>query len=135
MTIYSPRACEFKPEYTGKLNFYLSALDEYVKLPDENPSIGIILCKSKSDKIVELSFRDTSKPTQHQRPNCKRGVFSPASPIIGFRERVCRPKNENARSVLWDTCMMLICEKRQDIFSATPAENRFFSNEAIVGRK
>ena len=53
---------EFKPEYTGKLNFYLSALDEYVKLPDENPSIGIILCKSKSDKIVELSFRDTSKP-------------------------------------------------------------------------
>lgn len=53
---------EFKPEYTGKLNFYLSALDEYVKLPDENPSIGIILCKSKNDKIVELSFRDTSKP-------------------------------------------------------------------------
>ena len=53
---------EFKPEYTGKLNFYLSALDEYVKLPGENPSIGIILCKSKSDKIVELSFRDTSKP-------------------------------------------------------------------------
>ena len=53
---------EFKPEYTGKLNFYLSALDEYVRLPGENPSIGIILCKSKSDKIVELSFRDTSKP-------------------------------------------------------------------------
>ena len=53
---------EFKPEYSGKLNFYLSALDEYVKLPDENPSIGIILCKSKSNKIVELSFRDTSKP-------------------------------------------------------------------------
>ena len=53
---------EFKPEYTGKLNFYLSALDEYVKLPEENPSIGIILCKSKSNKIVELSFRDTTKP-------------------------------------------------------------------------
>ena len=52
----------FRPEYTGKLNFYLSALDEYVKLPDENPSIGIVLCKSKSEKIVELSFRDTSKP-------------------------------------------------------------------------
>ena len=34
---------EFKPEYAGKLNFYLSALDEYVKLPHENPSIGIIL--------------------------------------------------------------------------------------------
>lgn len=53
---------EFKPEYAGKLNFYLSALDEYVKLPDEKPSIGIILCKSQSRKTVEFAFRDTSKP-------------------------------------------------------------------------
>ena len=53
---------EFKPEYTGKMNFYLAALDKYVKLPDENPSIGIILCKTKIDEIVELSFSDTSKP-------------------------------------------------------------------------
>lgn len=53
---------EFKPEYAGKLNFYLSALDEYIKLPHENPSIGIILCKSQSKKIVEFAFRDTSKP-------------------------------------------------------------------------
>lgn len=53
---------EFKPEYTGKMNFYLAALDKYVKLPDENPSIGIILCKTKNDEIVELSFSDTSKP-------------------------------------------------------------------------
>jgi predicted nuclease of restriction endonuclease-like (RecB) superfamily len=53
---------EFKPEYVGKLNFYLSALDEYVKLPHENPSIGIILCKSQSKKTVEFAFRDTNKP-------------------------------------------------------------------------
>lgn len=53
---------EFKPEYAGKLNFYLSALDEYIKLPHENPSIGIILCKSQSRKIVEFAFRDTNKP-------------------------------------------------------------------------
>ena len=53
---------EFKPEYTGKMNFYLAALDKYVKLPDENPSIGIVLCKTKDDEIVELSFSDTSKP-------------------------------------------------------------------------
>lgn len=53
---------EFKPEYAGKLNFYLSALDEYIKLPHENPSIGIILCKSQSQKIVEFAFRDTNKP-------------------------------------------------------------------------
>ncbi|MDR0748075.1 MAG: DUF1016 domain-containing protein [Tannerellaceae bacterium] len=43
-------------------NFYLSALDEYEKKPHENPSIGIILCKEKSNRIVEFAFRDTSKP-------------------------------------------------------------------------
>ncbi|MDR3243511.1 MAG: PDDEXK nuclease domain-containing protein [Elusimicrobiota bacterium] len=53
---------EFKPEHIGKMNFYLSALDEYIKQPHENPSIGIILCKEKSNKIVEFSFRDTNKP-------------------------------------------------------------------------
>ncbi len=52
---------KFKPEYLGKMNFYLSALDEMVKQPHENPSIGIILCKSKTDKVVEFSFRDFSK--------------------------------------------------------------------------
>ncbi|MDR1225601.1 MAG: PDDEXK nuclease domain-containing protein [Prevotellaceae bacterium] len=53
---------DFKPEYVGKLNFYLSALDEYVKMPHENPSIGIVLCKSQREKTVEFAFRDTSKP-------------------------------------------------------------------------
>ena len=53
---------KFKPEYIGKLNFYLSALDDLVKQPHENPSIGIILCKEKDNKKVEYSFRDFSKP-------------------------------------------------------------------------
>lgn len=53
---------EFKPEYVGKLNFYLSALDEYVKLPHENPSIGIVLCKDKDVRTVEFAFRDLHKP-------------------------------------------------------------------------
>jgi len=53
---------KFKAEYVGKMNLYLSALDEMVKQPHENPSIGIILCKEKNNKIVEFAFRDTSKP-------------------------------------------------------------------------
>jgi predicted nuclease of restriction endonuclease-like (RecB) superfamily len=52
----------FKPEYAGKLNFYLSALDTYVKMPQEKPSIGIVLCKSQNEEAVEFAFRDTSKP-------------------------------------------------------------------------
>jgi len=53
---------DFKPEFLGKMNFYLSALDDLVRLPHENPSIGIILCKSKKQKTVEYAFRDMSKP-------------------------------------------------------------------------
>ena len=53
---------KFKPEYAGKMNFYLSALDDLVKQPHENPSIGIILCKEKNNKTVEYSFRDMGKP-------------------------------------------------------------------------
>jgi len=53
---------EFKPEYLGKMNFYLSALDDLVRLPHENPSIGIILCKTKKQRIVEYAFRDMTKP-------------------------------------------------------------------------
>ncbi|MBQ9417533.1 MAG: DUF1016 family protein [Bacteroidales bacterium] len=53
---------KFKPEYVGKMNYYLSALDEYVRLPEENPSIGIILCRSVNEKKVEFSFRDLNKP-------------------------------------------------------------------------
>ena len=52
---------KFKAEYAGKMNLYLSALDEYVKQAHENPSIGIILCKSKNSKVVEFAFRDMNK--------------------------------------------------------------------------
>jgi len=52
----------FKPEYAGKMQFYLSALNDRAKLPDENPSIGIILCKEKSRTIVEYALKDTKKP-------------------------------------------------------------------------
>lgn len=53
---------EFKAPYMGQMNLYLTALDEYVKRADENPSIGIILCREKSDKIVEFAFRNVSSP-------------------------------------------------------------------------
>jgi len=52
---------KFKAEYAGKMNLYLSALDEYIKQPHENPSIGIILCKEKTNKVVEFAFRDFNK--------------------------------------------------------------------------
>ena len=53
---------EFKPEYKGKMEFYLNVLDETVKLPNENPSIGIIICKSKNRTIVEYALRHSGSP-------------------------------------------------------------------------
>lgn len=53
---------EFEPEYAGKLNYYLSALDTLVKLPEENPSIGILLCRTKDNMEVEFALRDINKP-------------------------------------------------------------------------
>lgn len=53
---------EFKPEYTGKLNFYLSAVDDLLRHPNDNPSIGIILCKTKDNATAEYALRDINKP-------------------------------------------------------------------------
>jgi predicted nuclease of restriction endonuclease-like (RecB) superfamily len=53
---------EFKPSYLGQLNFYLSALDEFIRQSDEAPSIGIILCKEANRNIVEFAVRDYTKP-------------------------------------------------------------------------
>ena len=56
------KAGKFKPEYAGKMNFYLEALDNYVKLEHENPSIGIILCREKKNTIVEFAFKRVDRP-------------------------------------------------------------------------
>lgn len=53
---------EFLPEFVGKMQFYLAVLDDQVRLSDENPTIGIILCKSKDKTIVEYALRESNKP-------------------------------------------------------------------------
>jgi len=54
---------DFKPEYLGKTSFYLEALDRDVRKEDENPSVGIILCKSKDDEVVEYALSRHLSPT------------------------------------------------------------------------
>ncbi|MEO0732412.1 MAG: PDDEXK nuclease domain-containing protein [Bacteroidota bacterium] len=56
------KATKFKPEYLGKMNFYLNVLDDKVRLPEENPSLGIILCKEQDDVMVEYSLRGHTRP-------------------------------------------------------------------------
>ena len=56
------KATAFKPEHAGKMNFYLSAVDDLMRHPDDKPSIGIILCKAKNKVVAEYALRDISKP-------------------------------------------------------------------------
>ncbi len=55
---------EFSPEYLGKINFYLEALDKKQKLEHENPSVGLILCKTKDDEIVNYAMNRSLSPTK-----------------------------------------------------------------------
>lgn len=53
---------KFKPEYVSKMDFYLEGLDRQIKKPDENPSVGLLLCASKNDEVVEYALSRTLSP-------------------------------------------------------------------------
>ena len=56
------KATAFKPEHAGKLNFYLSAVDAQLKAPDDKPTIGLLLCKSKKRLVAEYALSGIEKP-------------------------------------------------------------------------
>jgi len=62
LVLFELKIQEFEPEFIGKLNFYLEALDRDVKRPNENPSIGILLCKGKDSEVVEYSMARNISP-------------------------------------------------------------------------
>jgi predicted nuclease of restriction endonuclease-like (RecB) superfamily len=82
LVVYELKRGKFKPAYAGQLNFYLNVLDEKVKLPHENSSIGIILCKEKNNTVVEFSVRSIDKAmgvatykTSKQVPDEMKGIL------------------------------------------------------------
>jgi predicted nuclease of restriction endonuclease-like (RecB) superfamily len=56
------KAVKFKPEFAGKLNFYISAVDDLLRSDEDKPTIGLLICKSKNDMVVEYALRDLNKP-------------------------------------------------------------------------
>lgn len=56
------KATDFKPEFAGKMNFYLSVIDDKMRHPDDKPSIGLLLCKGKNKVVAEYALRDINKP-------------------------------------------------------------------------
>ena len=60
---YELKISEFHPSHLGQLQFYLEALDRDIKKPHENPSIGILICKSKDDEVVKYAMNRNMSPT------------------------------------------------------------------------
>lgn len=80
---------KFKPEYAGKLNFYLSAVDTQLKHPQDNPSIGLILCKYKDKVEAEYSLRDIQKPigiSEYQLTQALPKIFETKLPTVAQLE-------------------------------------------------
>jgi len=63
LVVFELKTTKFKPEHIGQLEFYLEALDRDVKLPHENPSIGVLLCREKNDEVVEYALSRSLSPT------------------------------------------------------------------------
>ena len=59
---YELKATDFMPEYLSKLNYYISAIDDLIKMPEDNPTIGLLLCRSKNNTKVEYALRGMTQP-------------------------------------------------------------------------
>jgi predicted nuclease of restriction endonuclease-like (RecB) superfamily len=74
------KTTNFKPEYSGKMSFYVSVVDDLLRHPDDKPTIGIILCKSRNQTVAEYALRDVNKPIavsqyKHELPESLQNVL------------------------------------------------------------
>jgi hypothetical protein len=75
------KAVDFKPEFAGKMNFYLSAVDDLMRKPADNPTIGILICKRKDNFIAEYALRDIHKPPRRKPEVFGICIHFPSSPV------------------------------------------------------
>jgi predicted nuclease of restriction endonuclease-like (RecB) superfamily len=89
---------KFMPEYAGKLNYYLSAVDSQLKKATDNPTIGILLCKMKNKIDVEYALRDIHKPmgvSEYLLTNAIPEDFKPQLPSVEELERELEKRQQN----------------------------------------
>jgi hypothetical protein len=93
---------DFHPGYLGQLNFYLSALDKLMKKPDENPTIGLLLCEKVNKPVVELAVQGYSQPIGIATYQALRNIPEPyktLAPVIdGVRKVMVESKRDEAKS-------------------------------------
>ncbi|MFT6778019.1 MAG: hypothetical protein ACJAV1_001947 [Paraglaciecola sp.] len=76
---------DFEPEHAGKLNFYIKAVDEQLRQPGDEPTIGILLCKSKDRLVAEYALSDINKPigvSEYQLTQSLRDSLKPSLPSV-----------------------------------------------------
>ena len=86
------KATSFKPEYTGKMNFYLSAVDDLLRHPDDKLSLGLILCKTRSKIVAEYALRNVGSPMSIAHYTTKLVASLPAE----FKDSLPRPEEIEA---------------------------------------
>jgi predicted nuclease of restriction endonuclease-like (RecB) superfamily len=102
------KSTAFKPEYTGQLNFYLSAVDDLLRAPDDKPTIGLLLCKTKNNVVAEYSLRDINKPIG----------------IAGYETKIVKNLPKNLKSSL-PTIKEIEAElKKKEILAGTKTNKR-----------
>ena len=84
---------EFEPEHAGKMNFYLSAVDDLLRHAGDAPSIGLILCKRSNRVVVEYALRDTAKPMGVATYEVRRGRRCRTTSRGTCRRRSNSPRN------------------------------------------
>lgn len=89
---------KFRPAYLGQLNFYLSALDKLVRKPDENPSIGLLLCEKMKKPVVQLAVQDISKPIGVSTYKTLKTLPQPYKTLAPVIEGVKRVMAANAKA-------------------------------------
>lgn len=78
----------FRPEYAGQLNFYLSAIDAQVKTPNDQPSIGLLLCKENNRLVAEYALRGIAKPMGVAEYQLLREIPAPLAPDLPSIEQI-----------------------------------------------
>ena len=84
---------EFEPEFIGKHNFYLTAINSLLKEEYDKPTIGILLCKNKNDIVVDFALKDISKPmgvSNFTYQELKDGIKNALPTIVQFTEQLNR---------------------------------------------
>ena len=91
------KAVEFMPEFVSKLNFYISAVDEYVKTPEDKPTIGLLLCRTKSDTKARFALRGITQPlgiAQYETEKLFADVASALPQMEDIEENIEKEKTE-----------------------------------------